>query len=544
MQEADFDAKSTSKSNSPIMLGSYQFAPPCIERRSFMSGLFGTLNTARSGLDANQIALQTSSHNIANTNTDGYSRQRVDLSTKIPFSKAGVGLIGSGVQAAGISRIVDDFIRSQVRDSNSDYNFNVQKSDILGLLENALHEPSDDGLIAQLNNFADSLQKLADNPELDTAKTNSVQMGVALASYIKQTAREVAQISSDTRSSLAKNALDFNEKAEQLANLNQQLYDSHSNDEQPNDLLDQRDSLLKEMSSESDLSVSFDQYGRASVSIGKQVVVDNKEGVQIKLDVVVSGSDGQTQILPNGDETQSKQTIAGEFSVGDIIFAAADGSGNYTKLAVSSGSIGGLQESLVEVEDHRRELNDFAKGIVEIENIVYTDGQTPDSGFFEITDPNDPALSIKVNDDLVTEPGKMRVGSGEEPAAGDNARALAMVRAMKSKFNYPINTAALLASYDKDDMIFNDPSEGLTIPGAYNSIVTKNGISKQKADNMQAAQLAALNQLEYKDQAVSGVNLNEEMSDVIRFQQGFQANAKILTVVSEMLDTLINRTEV
>lgn len=75
-------------------------------------------------------------------------------------------------------------------------------------------------------------------------------------------------------------------------------------------------------------------------------------------------------------------------------------------------------------------------------------------------------------------------------------------------------------------------------------LLQKNGISKQKADNMASAQLSALNQLEYKDQAASGVNLNEEMSDVIRFQQGFQANAKLLNVVSEMLDTLINRTGV
>lgn len=509
-----------------------------------MSGLFGTLNTARSGLDANQIGLQTSSHNIANTNTEGYSRQRVDLSTKIPYAKTGVGLIGSGVQADGISRIVDDFVRSQVRDSNSDYNFNVQKSDVLALLENALHEPSDDGLITQLNNFADSLQKLADNPELDTAKTNSVQMGVALASYIQQTARQVSQVSTDTRSSLAKTVLDFNEKAEQLANLNQQLYDSHLSDEQPNDLLDQRDSLLKDMSAESNLTVSFDKYGRASLSIGDHAVVDNEKGVQTKLNVVVSNSDGKAQILPNGDETQPKQTIDGDFTVGEVVFETANGSGKYSKLAVKSGSIGGLQESLAEVESHRAELNDFAKGVVEIENIVYSDVQTPDSGFFEITDPSDPALSIKINDDLVADPGKMKVGTGDDQAEGDNGRALAMAKALKSKLDYPVDTAKLLENYNKGTLTFNNSQDGLTIPGAYNSIVTKNGISKQKADNMASAQLSALNQLEYKDQAASGVNLNEEMSDVIRFQQGFQANAKLLNVVSEMLDTLINRTGV
>ncbi len=84
----------------------------------------------------------------------------------------------------------------------------------------------------------------------------------------------------------------------------------------------------------------------------------------------------------------------------------------------------------------------------------------------------------------------------------------------------------------------------MSVRSYFNSIVTKNGISKQQADNTVSAQLSLLNQLEYKNQSVSGVSLNEEMSDVIRFQQGFQANARILSVVSEMLDTLINRTGV
>src|SRR5699024_602275 len=111
--------------------------------------------------------------------------------------------------------------------------------------------PADDGLIEQLNKFADSLQKLADNPELDTAKTNAIQMGAALATTVQQIAREVAQVATDSQSNLNKSVLDFNEKADQLATINQQIYTGHLNAETPNDLLDQRDSLLKDMAGES-----------------------------------------------------------------------------------------------------------------------------------------------------------------------------------------------------------------------------------------------------------------------------------------------------
>ncbi|GBG94900.1 flagellar hook associated protein [Ligilactobacillus salitolerans] len=509
-----------------------------------MSGLFGTLNTARSGLDANQVALQTSSHNIANTNTDGYTRQRVDLGTKIPYHKTGVGLIGTGVSANGVERIVDDFVRSQVRDSNANYNFNVQKSDVLGLLEDALHEPSDDGVITQLNNYADSLQKLADNPELDTAKTNAVQMGVSLATYIQSIAKQVGKVNGDTQSQLSKTVLDFNQMAGELANLNQQIYDSHLDDETPNDLLDRRDSLLKDMSGQADITVAFDNYGRTTVSIGDQEIVNGKLGVQQKLSVVVGAAAGTAEIYPDGDETQSKQEITGNFAVGDVVLSAADGTENYSVLEVKSGSIGGLQESLAEVQAHQDELNSFVNGLIASQNIVYSEGTNATNAFFESDDPTNPALSLRVNQDLVKDPGKMKVGAGADPADGDNSLALAMAKSLKAKLDYPVDPADLLTNFDPTSLTFTASEQGMTVAGSYNSIVTKNGISKQKADNMASAQLTALNQLEYKDQAASGVNLNEEMSDVIRFQQGFQANARLLTVVSDMLDTLINRTGV
>ncbi len=88
-----------------------------------MSGLFGTLGTATRGMNASQNALQTSGHNIANINTDGYSRQRVQMQTEQPYLLAGVGTIGMGVQTAGVDRIVDNFIRTQSQEAYSKYRF-------------------------------------------------------------------------------------------------------------------------------------------------------------------------------------------------------------------------------------------------------------------------------------------------------------------------------------------------------------------------------------------------------------------------------------
>lgn len=114
---------------------------------------------------------------------------------------------------------------------------------------------------------------------------------------------------------------------------------------------------------------------------------------------------------------------------------------------------------------------------------------------------------------------------------------------MKTKFKTPVSDADL-DSYDESTMKFKESQDGQTFAETFNNIVTKNGISKQKADNMAAAQKVVLNNLENKNESMSGVNINEEMSDVIKFQQGFQANTRVLSVIAEMLDTLVNKTGV
>ena len=100
-----------------------------------MTGLFGTLNTATSGLRAQQVALQTTSHNLANANTVGYSRQRVTLEANAPQSYAGIGQIGTGVLLNGITRVTDDFVTAQLQNEQASLPRFQQQSDIIGQLE-------------------------------------------------------------------------------------------------------------------------------------------------------------------------------------------------------------------------------------------------------------------------------------------------------------------------------------------------------------------------------------------------------------------------
>ncbi|KRL02081.1 flagellar hook-associated protein FlgK [Liquorilactobacillus capillatus] len=508
-----------------------------------MVGLFGTLGTATSGMGANQIALQTSSHNIANTNTDGYSRQRVDMKTTTPYKMAGVGMIGTGVEANGVERVVNDFVRSQVRGANAQYQFYNEKSDVLGQLEDTLNEPSDNGVVSQLSKLSDSWTQLSKNPEMGTSKATVVETASSFVDTVSEMANKVGQLKTDTTQNIAKTALDFNEKIKQLQSLNEQVYNLNSSGETPNDLLDTRDNLLKDISSLANVETSIDRYGRASIQLSGQTILNGDE--RNTLSVVVGNQAGKSSVAKDGDTTGGTQTLNEDYPAGTVLLTKSDADNNptYAKLDVTSGSLGGLQASVNEIQSHLQELNDFAATVAKTTNMVFTDGKQSTSGFFNIgDDPDKYAANLKVDAAIIAKPSL--IPAGTTTAAGDGSRALALANLNDLKLTYPMSDSDLTANYDATNLTFKQTEGGSSYADAFNNIVTKNGISKQQADNTSSAQLSLLNQLEYKNESMSGVSINEEMSDVIRFQQGFQANARIISVVSEMLDTLINRTGV
>lgn len=514
-----------------------------------MSGLFGTLGTATSGITANQVALQTTAHNIANTNTDGYSRQRVHMTTKPPYVIAGTGTIGTGVNVTGVERVVDDFVRSQIREANSKYTYNTQKSDTLGQLEDILHEPSDDGVIKSLNTLTDSWQKLAENPELGTSKTLVVENANSFADSIHQMATQINQLHKDSISNLQKSVLDFNEKIDQLADINKKVFTLTSRGETPNDLLDQRDTLLKDISGLVNVNTEFDEYGRTTLSVDGQTILDFKNETHNTLSVVVgTDANGNALVSDRGDSSKANVALGRQAEVGTVMLTKKDDAGNatYSEIKTSEGDMGGYQESAKEILEHMDELNDFIAKIGKATNMVMTGGKNKLDGFFTLgNDPSRYALDFKVNDAIAKDPSKIPAGKALDGkgSAGDGSRALAVSWAMKTKFKTPVRDADL-DTYNEATMKFNESQDGQTFAETFNNIVTKNGISKQKADNMAAAQKVVLNNLENKNESMSGVNINEEMSDVIRFQQGFQANTRVLSVIAEMLDTLVNKTGV
>lgn len=461
-------------------------------------------------MTAAQTALQTTSHNVSNMNTPGYSRQRVNLQADNPYNYTGVGQLGTGVKMSGVVRVVDDYVTKQIQDETSSYSRHATKSDALSQLEMIFDEPSETGLSAGFSRVYAAWNYLGSSPELATAKTMVSQESQTLTDTIKQMANQIEGLEGDTLHSIEKDVLDFNEKVGQLSTLNKQIFNVVIKGQTPNDLLDQRDRLTTELASIADVTVTYDKF----------------QGVKLELD--------GNPVL-DGDTIQ-KLAVQSGGAKGELELQGADGS--VKAIAIENGSIKGSQEALAVINDKKVELNQLAYSFATAVNTVHG------KEFFTVSQ-TDAAKNITVNEAIKADTSLINAGKdwdNPEAGDGDGSRATAISALASTKLNY--FQADFAGEYDPDTMKFKPQTSGTTTNGAYNDMVTSMGIIKQQADNIVASQSEVLGFLEDRRSSISGVNMNEEVVDMMKFQSAFQANARIISIIDEMLDTLINRTGV
>lgn len=506
-----------------------------------MSGLFGTLNTSTKGLTVNQAALQTTSHNISNANTEGYSRQRVNMEASSPYTLAGVGQLGTGVNISSVVRVVDSYVNSQLRNETSHLERYQQKSEILGQLEAIFNEPSETGLSNSLNELFSSWDYLGSNPELTTAKTLVAQNAETLTDTLHHMSNQIESLYNGTISDIEKNVLDFNSKLEQLDALNKQIFNVSVKGQTPNDLLDKQEKLLGELAGISDISISTDEYHRATVSVDGQEILGTNS-LQ-KLSVVTGHDDEGNTIISKNGSTSETISSGGDYFPGQLIIVDESDAGTvYFPIEINSGSIRGAQESLEKIDQSRQELNDLAFTLATAVNVVHSNNGEG-TAFFDLGADGNYAANLKVNEEILKDPTKINAGAGlTDSLSGDGSRAQAIGEIRNTLLTFPADPDAI--EYDPESMSIKNQTGGSTIANEYNGMVTQVGITKQQADNMTANQEDLVFLLQARRESVSGVSINEEVTDIIKYQSAFQANSRIITVVSEMLDTLINRTGV
>jgi flagellar hook-associated protein 1 len=424
------------------------------------------LQTALSGLLADQQAIDVAGHNITNANTEGYSRQRAVLQTNPPLRIAALssitgegGQLGTGVSVATYTRIRNTYLDAQYRTQNAALAAAGAQAEELQQAQGAFNEPSSAGTSSQLSAFWTAWSSLADSPSSEAAKVSVVSAGTRLADTLHQASAQLQTIEGQVAQQYAAitgPSGQVQDGAAQIAQLNHQIKLSLQAHQQPNDLEDRRDQLVDKLSELADTTVAKAADGTYTVSFGNAA-----------------------KPLVEGSTVNWPQ---------ELTPAAGGQLGTLLELSSPAGALA----------QYRTALDGVAETLAGSVNALHT--STP---FFAGATAATIAVAVK--------PAEVQTSSTGAPGGNDVAQAIAALRGGAADQRY----AALVEQVGSD------------VQNAHND-----------QTNLQAVTTAIGNQR----QSVSGVSLDEEMTNLITFQRGYQASARTLTAMDEMLNTLINHT--
>jgi flagellar hook-associated protein 1 FlgK len=456
-------------------------------------GISVGLNTMVRALIAQQTALDTTAQNIANVSTPGYSRQRVKLAAVPPPNPTLPGIPGGGVEVQGIQRLHDQFIDFQRRGQMSSASYYQVKSDSLQLVQTAYNEPSDSGLASAITGFFNAWRDVSNDPGQSAMRSAVVQSGQTLAFAAKNLSTSLTQQRDDANKRVDSDVKEINTLSAQIGVLNSKIVSLRAVGDPASDLTDQRDQALDRLSQLANVAYSEDATGSVTVSLGGRTLVAGS---------TVAALQTAPNILNN--------------NYFDVQWAS-DGSA----ATISSGEIGGLLDQ--RDNDLPTRLNDLNTLIGQIITDVNTahqagyalDGVTTGTSFFTGTDATNLAVdpAVTANLDLVA-----AAATPAAPGDGDNALTIAD---LQSGLSMSAGTQ--------------------TYGDFYNSMVTSLGVDAKNTQSLAAAQQSTVDHLDQLQQSVSGVNLDEEMVNLTQYQRGYEAAARVVSSINEMLDALINK---
>ena len=221
-----------------------------------MRTTFGSFNIATSGLFASQRSLDTTSHNIANANTEGYSRQVTLQRATMPTYGDPTGVIGTGVETYDIIRIRSSYLDTKYWGQNKTYHeWNIKQAQLENL-EGVFNEPSDTGIRVVMDEFFTALEELSKQPGDSTCRVNVIEKAKMLTTTINRNGHELINSIRDVNFSIKNKVSQINSLSEQIANLNKHIFSFELGGNKANDLRDQRNLLLDELSSIVNITVT------------------------------------------------------------------------------------------------------------------------------------------------------------------------------------------------------------------------------------------------------------------------------------------------
>ncbi|MFP1751581.1 flagellar hook-associated protein FlgK [Lonsdalea quercina] len=541
------------------------------------------INIASSGLKAANVAISTTSNNISNVYTDGYSKQSVSLAQNAGTQKP-YGTVGNGVNVVSVDRAYDSLVTSQLRAASSNYAGTTAYSEQVSQIDNLLSD-SDNSLSTLMSSFFSSLQSLSTNASDSSARQTVISSAQSMLNQFSSTDKYLQDMDSSINSELKTSVAQINTYSKQIADLNEKIVQLGSGSSSANSLLDQRDQLITEMSKvvgvttttqDSMVSVSLSNgmtlvqgdksYDLVTVSSPDdpsrvEVAYDNgiSDPIQLSADSLESGSinglltfrtetldSARNQLglmaltLANSFNTQHKEGVDLNGDVGTDFFSFAQpGVVSNTNNSGSASLTATFADSTaVKASDYTLKYANGAWAVTRNSDgasVDYTSG-TDDSGNPMLSfDGVQVAVSGTANaGDKFTLNTVSEVISNMSVAITDPAKIAAALNDDSSGESDNRNAAALLALQSS-----NQVNGNATFSEAYASLVSEIGVKTQSAETTATTQSSIVEQLTEKQQSISGVNMDEEYIDLQRYQEYYTANAKILSTAGSIFDSLL-----
>ncbi|WP_110112537.1 flagellar hook-associated protein FlgK [Bacillus sp. CGMCC 1.16541] len=535
-----------------------------------MRSTFHGLEVARRGMTTQQAALYTTGHNIANANTPGYTRQRVNFVQTEPYPAPSrnrpeiPGQMGTGVEAGSIQRVREGFLDVQYRGENQKLGYWEARSNNISRMEDIFTEIGGSGLSKVMDEFWQSLQDLSVSPENEGARAVVRQRGIAVTDTFHYLSDSLHQVRTEIGSQIGVSVNEVNAILEQIAKVNAQINEIEPHGYLPNDLYDKRDQLVDDLSKHMAVKVTAvkldsEKTNASPMAEGSYTISFIHSGTEYKL---VEGTQFDKVSVENGQDLDGDgvtETPGESFTAFQLTGALNGGvtitAGSGNEAAFPMGRLKGLVESYgYGTTDPQQGL--YPQMLNNIDHLAYSfgtlfnevhkqghgigDDNTNKSFFDGLNTGGTPphkgaAKAIVLHNDIEIDLKNIAV-STEKGETGNGLHALNL--ANLNSTNLANGSMKLVGLPDL--ALPNDILTSGTLKTNYGGWIGKLGVDGQQAVRMQLNTNTLLQSVETRRQSVSAVSLDEEMTNMVKFQHAYNAAARNLTVIDEMLDKIIN----
>ncbi|WP_250003384.1 flagellar hook-associated protein FlgK [Actinoplanes sp. M2I2] len=464
-----------------------------------MASSFSGINTALTSLYAQRRGLDVTGQNIANANTEGYTKQRVRMASQTGSLNPGVYAtttqVGNGVTVAGVERGRNAYLEERGRTEHANSAYLATQKATYDQIESVLAEPSDTALQARLHDMWDGWNDVANNWQDPSTRSSLLEKSRTVAITLNDTRASLSSQFGANRNEMSAYVDQVNTLADNIAQMNNQVVVARAAGLETNELQDQRDVAVMRLSELVGATTEAKTNGSVNVYVGTSPLVSDFSTRKLEL----TGP-------PNLDSWDANTQVA-------LKWKGTDTTAN------AGGTMGSMLDTMnTIIPGITRQLDDVAASLTTSVNNLVTTGYDvngdPGTEFFTGTTARD----IKV---VIENPDKVAFSAGNPKAVLPDIAAIDNDKADE--------LAALGTSQSGPDAI-------------YQQVIGQLGVASQASSRRSEIQDAVRDQVDTSREAESGVNLDEEMTNLLTYQRGYEAASRVLTTIDSMLDQLINRT--